>query len=220
MTRNFFPDNGFTVTERLDGETRFEIRADRGRRPSIGSDLRGATSGVFRMSENVEAALERIFRSVLRVPPGEDVSSLSAESHGWDSVAHLNLILAVEQEFRFMMTPEEASAANSFQGDAGPGEQSAMRAVSTGHGRGVFALRFDVDSVTCLEQRGPRPAGTGRAPRRAVHLLRQHGPQLQLATHGRPHTRVEARPGDDAKTPAPRPRKSCRQRRSWDGPAC
>ncbi|MCY4573188.1 MAG: HAD-IIIC family phosphatase [Gemmatimonadetes bacterium] len=28
MTRNFFPDNGFTVTERLDGETRFETRAD------------------------------------------------------------------------------------------------------------------------------------------------------------------------------------------------
>lgn len=67
------------------------------------------------MSEHVEATLERIFRSVLRVPAGEDVSSLSAESHGWDSVAHLNLILAVEQEFRFMMTPEEASAANSFR---------------------------------------------------------------------------------------------------------
>ena len=28
MTRNFFPDNGFSVTERLDGETLFEIRAD------------------------------------------------------------------------------------------------------------------------------------------------------------------------------------------------
>ena len=67
------------------------------------------------MSENAKATLERIFRSVLKVPAGEDVSSLSAESHGWDSVAHLNLILAVEQEFRFMMTPEEASAAISFQ---------------------------------------------------------------------------------------------------------
>lgn len=67
------------------------------------------------MSENVKATLERIFCSVLKVPAGEDVSSLSTESHGWDSVAHLNLILAVEQEFRFMMTPEEASAANSFQ---------------------------------------------------------------------------------------------------------
>ncbi len=67
------------------------------------------------MSENTEATLERIFRSVLKVQADEDMASVSVESHGWDSVAHLNLILAVEQEFRFMMTPEEASAANSFR---------------------------------------------------------------------------------------------------------
>ncbi|MDE2654887.1 MAG: acyl carrier protein [Gemmatimonadetes bacterium] len=67
------------------------------------------------MIENTEATLERIFRSVLKVQPDEDMVSVSVESHGWDSVAHLNLILAVEQEFQFMMTPEEASAANSFR---------------------------------------------------------------------------------------------------------
>ena len=67
------------------------------------------------MSKNTRATLERIFRSVLKLPPEEDMDSVSAESHGWDSVAHLNLILAVEQEFRFMMTPEEAAAANSFR---------------------------------------------------------------------------------------------------------
>ena len=43
------------------------------------------------------------------------MKSLSAEHHGdWDSIAHLNLILAVEQEFGIMMTPEEASQANTF----------------------------------------------------------------------------------------------------------
>ena len=68
------------------------------------------------MIEDAEKVLERIFRSVLKVQPESDVSLLSVESHhGWDSIAHLNLILAVEQEFRFMMTPEEASAAHSFQ---------------------------------------------------------------------------------------------------------
>ena len=68
------------------------------------------------MIENADRALERIFRSVLKVQPETDVSLLSVESHqGWDSIAHLNLILAVEQEFRFMMTPEEASAAHSFR---------------------------------------------------------------------------------------------------------
>lgn len=68
------------------------------------------------MTGNTPQALERIFRSVLKVAPDTDVRALSAESHGgWDSIAHLNLILAVEQEFRFMMTPEEAAAVRSFQ---------------------------------------------------------------------------------------------------------
>ena len=68
------------------------------------------------MTDNTPQALERIFRSVLDVTPDTDVRTLSAESHGgWDSIAHLNLILAVEQEFRFMMTPEEATAAQSFR---------------------------------------------------------------------------------------------------------
>lgn len=68
------------------------------------------------MIDDAEKALERIFRSVLRVEPETDVSLLSIEYHAdWDSVAHLNLILAIEQEFRFMMTLEEASAARSFR---------------------------------------------------------------------------------------------------------
>ena len=68
------------------------------------------------MTGNTPQALERIFRSVLRVVPDTDVRTLSAESHGgWDSIAHLNLILAIEQEFGFMMTPEEATAVRSFQ---------------------------------------------------------------------------------------------------------
>ncbi len=42
MTRNFFPDNGFSVTERLDGETRFEIRtaAAGGGRPESTCEVR------------------------------------------------------------------------------------------------------------------------------------------------------------------------------------
>ena len=68
------------------------------------------------MTDDTPQALEQIFRSVLRVAPDTEINTLSIESHGgWDSIAHLNLILAVEQEFRFMMTPEEAAAAHSFQ---------------------------------------------------------------------------------------------------------
>ncbi len=67
------------------------------------------------MTEERAEALERIFRSVLSVPPATDIRLVSSDSHGgWDSISHLNLILAVEQEFGFMMTPEEATEARSF----------------------------------------------------------------------------------------------------------
>jgi acyl carrier protein len=37
------------------------------------------------------------------------------DSHAsWDSMAHINLILAIEQELRISFTPEEASLATSF----------------------------------------------------------------------------------------------------------
>lgn len=67
------------------------------------------------MTGDRSLALERIFRSVLKVAPDTETTTLSMDSHGgWDSIAHLNLILAVEQEFGFMMTPEEATAVRSF----------------------------------------------------------------------------------------------------------
>ncbi|MDE2793198.1 MAG: acyl carrier protein [Gemmatimonadota bacterium] len=67
------------------------------------------------MTGDASQVLERIFRSVLKAGPDTEITTLSVDSHGgWDSIAHLNLILAVEQEFRFMMTPEEATAARSF----------------------------------------------------------------------------------------------------------
>lgn len=67
------------------------------------------------MTGDTSQTLERIFRGVLKVRPETEITTLSMDSHGgWDSIAHLNLILAVEQEFRFMMTPEEATAVRSF----------------------------------------------------------------------------------------------------------
>jgi len=41
---------------------------------------------------------------------------VAAREHaGWDSIALINLILAIEQEFGIVFTPEEASIATSFQ---------------------------------------------------------------------------------------------------------
>ena len=116
MTRDFFPGNGFTLTGRTDGELRFRSddqgspRADRPR------TVPGIATGAFDMTGDASQALQRIFRSVLKVGPDTEITALSMDSHGgWDSIAHLNLILAVEQEFRFMMTPEEAAAVRSFR---------------------------------------------------------------------------------------------------------
>jgi acyl carrier protein len=44
---------------------------------------------------------------------GEEVAA--GEHAGWDSIALINLILAIEQEFGIVFTPEEAAIATSFQ---------------------------------------------------------------------------------------------------------
>lgn len=60
--------------------------------------------------------LQRVFRQVLSLPGEADVRGLSAgEADSWDSIAHINLILAVEQEFGVGLTADEASGALSFR---------------------------------------------------------------------------------------------------------
>lgn len=81
------------------------------------------------MNEAIDDRLARIFAQVLPLPGGIEARRASLDSvDGWDSVVHINLILAVEQEFRIVMTPEEASNALSFAamhdlvaGKLGPG---------------------------------------------------------------------------------------------------
>jgi acyl carrier protein len=56
-------------------------------------------------------ALERVRRiaaDVLEVPASKITESTSSENlESWDSVRHLNLILALEQEFHIQFEPEE-----------------------------------------------------------------------------------------------------------------
>lgn len=63
----------------------------------------------------VHERLARIFQLQLgvTVPPDGDMAA-DAEG-GWDSLAHINLILAVEQEFGVVLSPEEAGKATSFR---------------------------------------------------------------------------------------------------------
>lgn len=65
--------------------------------------------------QSTRAKLARVFSQVLEMH--NDTDSLSASMKtlpNWDSMAHISLILSVEQEFRISFTPEEAASITSF----------------------------------------------------------------------------------------------------------
>jgi len=65
---------------------------------------------------DVPAKLEQTFRRVFDLPADADVRALAGETHDrWDSIAHITLILAVEQEFSIALAPEEVAAACTFE---------------------------------------------------------------------------------------------------------
>jgi acyl carrier protein len=61
--------------------------------------------------------VQRIVADILAVPK-ENITPESSPSviEAWDSLNHLNLILALEQEFAVRFTPEEISEIESVQG--------------------------------------------------------------------------------------------------------
>ena len=64
---------------------------------------------------DTSSRLRMVFTQVLGI--SDDVPNISMETESaWDSMAHINLILSIEQEFRIALTPEEASEAITFDG--------------------------------------------------------------------------------------------------------
>jgi len=52
------------------------------------------------MASSTEITLQEIFRAVLNMPPGTDVTKVRQLGHPkWDSLAHVSLIAALESEF-------------------------------------------------------------------------------------------------------------------------
>lgn len=65
---------------------------------------------------DVSSKLEQTFRRVFNLPADADARSMSGKTHArWDSIGHITLILAVEQEFSITLTPEEVSDACTFE---------------------------------------------------------------------------------------------------------
>jgi acyl carrier protein len=67
------------------------------------------------MTAPVLERVRSIAADVLKVPAGKITSESSTENvEGWDSVQHLNLVLALEQEFSVQFDPEEIDQMNSI----------------------------------------------------------------------------------------------------------
>ena len=67
------------------------------------------------MHRLTEPRLEEIFRHVLQLRSGSDVSELNQEAvPEWDSLAHVTLILAIENEFGVQVDAADAIELTSF----------------------------------------------------------------------------------------------------------
>ena len=66
-------------------------------------------------ASTLESKLQLAFNEGLNLPAGTDYPSLQfAKSLGWDSVAHLRLIAAIENTFGIMMSTQEILGLNSY----------------------------------------------------------------------------------------------------------
>ena len=60
--------------------------------------------------------LKNAFAEALGVNPGGNFESLAyAKTQGWDSVAHMNLVAAIESAFDLMLATEDVIDMSSFQ---------------------------------------------------------------------------------------------------------
>jgi acyl carrier protein len=67
------------------------------------------------MNNDVFDQIQRIAADVFQIPAAQlKADSSPAEIETWDSVQHLNLILAVEQEFDLQFEPEEIDEVKSI----------------------------------------------------------------------------------------------------------
>ena len=62
-----------------------------------------------------EAALKQVMATVLGVPPGAIGPDASQDNiPGWDSLKHMNLVLALEQAFGVEVPDEDAAEITSY----------------------------------------------------------------------------------------------------------
>lgn len=68
------------------------------------------------MSDMDQQKLEEVFRVVLDLPDGSDVSNVRRlTSRTWDSLAHVSLVAAIESEFNVKLDTTDSERLSSFQ---------------------------------------------------------------------------------------------------------
>jgi len=65
------------------------------------------------MDENA-VRLERIFEGIFWTDPGPVTRKTRENTASWDSLAHLNLVLSIEQEFGIALADDEVVAMTAF----------------------------------------------------------------------------------------------------------
>jgi acyl carrier protein len=66
------------------------------------------------MEQEMEPRLRSVFKRVLRSRGSLDASPLE-EMEGWDSLAHIDLISAVEEEFKINVNIQDVQKLRSFE---------------------------------------------------------------------------------------------------------
>lgn len=68
------------------------------------------------MNGATEQKLQTVFRAVFDIPDGRDVQSLrQVNFSSWDSLAHVSLVAALENEFKITLNISEALQVTSFE---------------------------------------------------------------------------------------------------------
>jgi|TARA_B100000315_G_scaffold258763_1_gene312025 acyl carrier protein len=67
------------------------------------------------MNNNIEDRIKYVISAIFEIPAGEINDESSPKTIvSWDSLKHMNLVIALEEEFRFEFTDEEILAMKDY----------------------------------------------------------------------------------------------------------
>lgn len=63
---------------------------------------------------NIECELRTIIEDILMSPVDLTPATVASEVEGWDSIAHISIIIAIEKKYNFRFNHDELSAIENF----------------------------------------------------------------------------------------------------------